>query len=46
MPRRGNFSEGQATALLQAISIDSEGHQDVQEAHALLQLGDLLSLLG
>lgn len=46
MPRRGNFSETQAEALLHAISIDPDGHQDVQEAQALLQLGDLLSLLG
>lgn len=46
MPRRGNFSEAQAAALLEAISIDPGGHHDVQEAQALLQLGDLLSLLG
>lgn len=46
MPRRGNFSEAQAGTLLQAISVDSEGNHDVQQAQELLQLGDLLSLLG
>jgi len=46
MPRRGNFSEAQAATLLKAIAIDPEGHHDLQEAQALLQLGDLLSLLG
>lgn len=46
MPRRGNFGDAQAGALLEAISTDADGRQDVQEAQLLLQLGDLLSLLG
>lgn len=46
MPRRGNFGDAQAGALLEAISLDADGRQEVQEAQLFLQLGDLLSLLG
>lgn len=46
MPRRGAFSEAQAATLLAAISVDMEHSQSAQDAHQLLQLGDLLSLLG
>ncbi|WP_198023426.1 calcium-binding protein [Ensifer sp. WSM1721] len=46
MPRRGIFSDAQAEALLRAVSLDADDRQDVQEAQLLLQLGDLLSLLG
>ena len=45
-PRRGIFSDAQAGTLLSAISLDADHSQDVQEAQPLLQLGDLLSLLG
>jgi Ca2+-binding RTX toxin-like protein len=46
MPRRGIFSEAQAGALLTAIALDADHSQQVQDAQQLLQLGDLLSLLG
>ncbi|NLS05287.1 hypothetical protein HGP14_18235 [Rhizobium sp. P32RR-XVIII] len=46
MPRRGMFSDAQAGTLLAAISLDADHSQDVQGAQPLLQLGDLLSLLG